>query len=125
MSLRCRCQHCGGELEPSHAGACPHCGKTGKSYVATIIEAIGPKASVSAETTRIYFEIYNRKISAVLVAIAVDIVIAIVGSMIGWAVGGLLGALIGLAVSVALIVPLNLFCRRKVKNQIREIRKYQ
>lgn len=122
-NVKAWCKHCGRGLDPSYIGNCHHCGKTGKRVEAVLSTAIGLKASVLAERTRIYFEWVNRRISAVIVTIAIDIVIAIVATIIGYFVGGPLGALISLGASIVLITVTNFFLRRKAKREIREITK--
>jgi hypothetical protein len=46
--MKCWCKNCKTELEPSHVGPCPKCGKTGKNCIVTISETIVVKSSVSA-----------------------------------------------------------------------------
>jgi hypothetical protein len=45
--VQCWCQHCKGELPPSHTGPCPHCGKTGKDCEATPTDTVDIEASMS------------------------------------------------------------------------------
>lgn len=50
--VKCWCQHCERELEPSHTGPCPYCGKSGKRCVAIAAETIGIKGDAEAVHTR-------------------------------------------------------------------------
>jgi hypothetical protein len=59
---KCWCQHCHFELELSHRGECPNCGKIGKDYTISSTAGISDESKCSGERTRISFEEYNKKI---------------------------------------------------------------
>lgn len=120
--IRCWCQHCGRELEPSHTGKCPYCGKAGKRCEATASVAIGLKLSASTTRTRVYFEWRNRRIRATIGAIGIDAAIALVSTLAGLFAGNAFGALIGFVVSLVIIIISNVFFKRRVKTIVREIR---
>ncbi len=46
--VKCWCRHCRKELDPSHTGPYPYCGKTGKDCKATFKDTVAIKASASA-----------------------------------------------------------------------------
>lgn len=123
--VKCWCRHCGKELEPSHTGKCPYCGKTGKDCKVTIHATVGIKASVSATRTRVFFEWHKKEINAVIVGIVVDTILAAGSTLIGLFVGGILGAIIGFAVAFFIILLLHTLFKRRVKTLVREITKYQ
>ena len=120
--VRCWCQHCDRELEPSHTGKCPYCGETGKRCEAIVSVAIGLKVSVSAKRTRVYFEWHNREISATIGFIFIDTAIALVPILVGFFVSNAIGVLIGFGVSLVIIIISNVFFKRRVKTIIREIK---
>ena len=47
--VRCWCQHCSRELEPSHTGECPYCGKSGKRCEATALVGVGVVVSTKVK----------------------------------------------------------------------------
>ena len=120
--VRCWCQHCDRELEPSHTGKCPYCGETGKRCEATATAILGLKVSASATRTRVYFEWGNRKIRATIGAIFIGTAIVLVSTLVGFFVSNALGALIGLVVSLVIIIISEVFFKRRVKTIIREIK---
>jgi hypothetical protein len=123
MEIKCRCQNCQNDLEPRHTGACPHCGKTaGKICDGVALVSIGIKATVSKSKTSTFFEFYNKSIKAMTAMIMIDIVIFILGTIVGILVGNIL---ISSIVSLVLIIGFDIFFRRKEKNIVREITKYQ
>jgi len=119
--LRCWCQQCGRELEPSHTGKCPYCGKTGKNCEVTASVAIGLKVSASATKTRSYFEWFNRDVRTIVGFT----IIGSVSTIAGYFAGKAFGALIGLGVSLAINVTLTILSKRKKKILVREVTKYQ
>ena len=120
--VRCWCQHCDRELEPSHTGKCPYCGETGKRCEATASAILGLKISASATRTSVYFEWRNKKIRALIGAIAINAAIALVSTLVGFFISNALGALIGFVVSLVIIIIFNVFFQRRVKTTIREIK---
>jgi len=51
-SAKCWCIHCKQELEPSHLGPCPKCGKTGKECRVTAEARVGIRGGFQARQKR-------------------------------------------------------------------------
>lgn len=51
-SIKCWCRHCKTELEPSHTGPCPSCGKTGKDCRVVVKTTIGIRTGITARHKR-------------------------------------------------------------------------
>jgi predicted RNA-binding Zn-ribbon protein involved in translation (DUF1610 family) len=106
-NVKAKCQHCGSELDPSHIGPCPSCGKTGKEVIVTVNSTVRLKTAVSKEQTSAYFEWLNIRVDVNFIALTAVWVIALVvtaaiGSITGDTFKALLGALISFVVSYAL-----------------------
>lgn len=123
-SDKVKCQ-CGKELDSSHTGPCPYCGKTDRKLVKVSNETIEIKEFDLANLLRESWEELNKRKKDIRVAITIDISIVMVATTIGYFGGGrdLLGALIGFAASAILIIITNFLCRRKTKTKVREITK--
>ena len=90
MNVKCWCRHCQNELEPTHIGVCPYCGKTGKDCKAVASVAIGISASTSVTKTRTHIEYHNKRIRAVILIIIVDFAILLITTGIGFLAGKLI-----------------------------------
>jgi hypothetical protein len=121
MNVKCWCQNCGHELETTHIGTCPYCGKTGKNCKVVASSVIGITCSASSTKTRVYFEYSNKRISAIVLVIMVDVAIALITTAIGFLAGN---TVIGFVLSLVIILVSNILYKRKEKTLIHEITKY-
>lgn len=122
--VKCWCQHCGQELEPSHTGNCPYCGKIGKKCEATATVAIGITVSASAEGTRVFFIWFNKKVGLTTGFIVIDIAFLLLSTVVGYVVGifgQLFGALAGFVVGLIIIILYDLRLRNKIENTKRKV----
>lgn len=111
------------DLEPSHIGMCPHCGKAaGKKCHATFNSVIGISASVLVEKQHNTIEMKTKPVKVLIVMIIIDVLILIVCTLIGLLAGN---ALMGFIVSLVAILIVDIWFKRKEKTIISEITKYQ
>lgn len=102
-SVKAKCKYCDKELDPSHTGPCPSCGKTGKEVILIVNDKVGLKASVSEERkVKLYLDWFKRKFSLTWVAKAIAIVFNMVVIITASQFVGLAEALIILVYSIIL-----------------------
>jgi predicted RNA-binding Zn-ribbon protein involved in translation (DUF1610 family) len=122
--VKCWCQHCGQELEPSHTGKCPYCGETGKRCEATASLAIGLKVSATVEGPKVYFIWFKKKLAQSLGFILIDIALLLVTTSVAYVasvLGQCLGTLVGFAVGLVIIIIFDLYFRKKIENTKRKV----
>lgn len=92
ISHKCNCNHCGKELDPSHTGPCPECGKSGKTMKVVVNEKIVIKTGlkIQAEGTKI-----EKKPKLIILFIVVWIISSIIGSLMSFPIGFVIGLIAG------------------------------
>jgi len=124
-SDKVKCQ-CGKELDSSHTGPCPNCGKTDRKLIKVVNEPEEIKEHDWANLIRESWEEINKRKKDIIVAITIDIAIVLVATTAGYFCGDhdIIGALIGSLISILLISVINLLFRRKVKTKTTTITKF-
>src|SRR5919106_4568931 len=91
------CTHCQHPLSPSHQGACPNCGKTGKTVAVGIAEELNIASSLSWEKRHEFLE-KRPVLNAVLWIVGVG------APVLGFLIGAIPGLVLGLVVGIASLI---------------------
>ena len=104
------CSGCGLSLEPGHAGPCPKCGDTRKTFAVSLHGVIKPHASLSWKHTHEFYEKHK-------IFLPVVIGISLVSPFLGLVLAGWWGVIVGLLIGIA-----TFFLGLLAVTKVREIR---
>ena len=92
LNSKIRCSHCHAVLPNEHTGACPHCGKTGRTVEIGLAVAIETASRISWEKRRVY---YQKRPGVLAIVIGITVLSPFLGLvLVGW-VGVVVGLVIG------------------------------